>query len=288
MSLAQVGTTDPGTHAAAPAVTATTDPALGNQVAVLRSKVAKLEAALQQRGQATGNAMPGMGSPQAAMPMDKTAAPIAMGGKAAMGGMMPMDMGMMGSEMGAGAAPMPSGGKMAAMDDATMMGMAPDSASMAMPSALPGFPGASHLYHIGSTGFFLDHSDHILLSIPQQASLNATKEKALLEKAAIQRDVDAAENSLWTLTASDQPDSEKIEAKLREVEKRRGDQRLAFIRAVGEAATFLTDVQRQSLLGLRPPQTNSPASAAPASIPTAPMPVPPAGGMPAGGGMGDM
>ena len=32
---------------------------------------------------------------------------------------------------------------------------------MSMPSALPGFPGQSHLYHIGATGFFLDHPEHI-------------------------------------------------------------------------------------------------------------------------------
>jgi Spy/CpxP family protein refolding chaperone len=58
---------------------------------------------------------------------------------------------------------------------------------------------------------------------------------------------------LWELTAADQPDAAKIEAKVREVEKLRGDQRLAFIRAVGEAAQVLTDEQRKVLLGFAQP-----------------------------------
>ncbi len=36
---------------------------------------------------------------------------------------------------------------------------------------------------------------------------------------------------------------------MKEIEKLRGDQRLAFIRAVGEAAKILTDEQRTALLG---------------------------------------
>lgn len=38
------------------------------------------------------------------------------------------------------------------------------------------------------------------------------------------------------LTAADQPDAAAIEAKLREIEKIKSDARLAFVRAVGEAA----------------------------------------------------
>ena len=168
-----------------------------------------------------------------------------MGGPEKMGGM----MGMMG---------MPPGGGMG--------GAGP------MTAALPGFPGASHLYHIGGTGFFLDHAEHISLSIQQQAALNAAKEKAMLAKAVTQRKIDTGEQELWALTAVDQPDVAQIEAKLREVEKVRGDERLDFIRAVGEAAKILTDGQRQSLLGFQPPQ---PAPAMPGAMP----PAAPAGGM---------
>jgi hypothetical protein len=137
-----------------------------------------------------------------------------------------------------------------------MMGGMKGMSGMSMPSALPGFPGASHIYHIGATGFFLDHPEHIKLTTKQQTDLNGLKEKALLEKSTFQRKMDEAEQELWMLTASDKPDGTKIDAKVHEIEKVRGDQRLAFIRAVGEAAKVLTDEQRQALLGNANPQTH--------------------------------
>lgn len=138
-------------------------------------------------------------------------------------------------------------------------------------SRLPGFPGASHLYHVGATGFFLDHPQHITLSTEQQTALNRIKEKALLDRANSTRRIDEAEQELWTLTAADAPDSAKIEAKVRAIEKLGGDQRLAVIRAVGEAGKVLTSDQQAALLG-----TKSPAGIKPAPM-TAPMP---AGSMP--------
>ena len=108
--------------------------------------------------------------------------------------------------------------------------------SMAMPSALPGFPGASHLYHIGATGFFLDHPQHIALTTEQQMRLNQIKEQAALDKASADRSVQEAEQDLWTLTAADQPDNAQIEAKVAEIEKLKGDARLRFIGAIGDAA----------------------------------------------------
>jgi hypothetical protein len=130
-----------------------------------------------------------------------------------------------------------------------MMGGMKGMGEMQMPSALPGFPGASHIYHIGATGFFLDHPEHLKLTTKQRADLNRFKEKALLDQASTQRKIDEAEQELWTLTASDQPNATKIEAKVHEIERLRGDQRLVFIRAVGEAAKVLTDDQRKALLG---------------------------------------
>ena len=35
-------------------------------------------------------------------------------------------------------------------------------------SVLPGVPGVLHFYHIGATGFFLDHQEHIQLSVEQK------------------------------------------------------------------------------------------------------------------------
>lgn len=147
-----------------------------------------------------------------------------------------------------------------------MMGQAPGSGmsmgtGMAMPSALPGFPGASHLYHVGGTGFFLDHADKIGLTVEQRTALNGIKQKALTEQSAAQRKIDESEQALWTLTAAEQPDAAAIEAKLREIEKLRTDQRLGFIRAVGEGAKALTADQRKMVLGMVP----MPAMANPAS-----------------------
>ena len=65
-----------------------------------------------------------------------------------------------------------------------------------------------------------------------------------------------------TLTSLDQPDITKIEAKVRDIEKLRTDERLAFIRAVGEAANLLTDDQRKILTG---------AMQSPAPLPSATM-----------------
>ena len=71
---------------------------------------------------------------------------------------------------------MASGGKSTQGNMAGMSGMD-------MASALPGFPGASHLYHIGATGVFLDHPQHIALSTKQQMMLNQIKEQSALNRA---------------------------------------------------------------------------------------------------------
>ena len=149
------------------------------------------------------------------------------------------------------------GGSMGMMDDMDMMGMGSMGGAkgkkMKMTAALPGFPGASHIYHIGATDFFLDHPEHITLSTEQKTKLGQMKQKATTEKATAQRKIEEGEQQLWELTAADQPDAAKIEAKVREVEKLRGDQRLAFIRSVGEDAQVLTDDQRKILLGYAQP-----------------------------------
>ena len=131
----------------------------------------------------------------------------------------------------------------------TMMGGTHAKGRMQSSSALPGFPGASHIYHVGATGFFLDHPQHITLSADQQAALNQFKERALLQQESYGRKIEEAEKELFVLTGSDQPDASKIEAKVREIEKLGGDKRLAFIHAVGDAAKILTEDHRKILLG---------------------------------------
>jgi hypothetical protein len=127
------------------------------------------------------------------------------------------------------------------------------STSTTMPSDLPGFPGASHIYHVGATGFFLDSSAAIKLTADQQAALNGIKGKSIGDLGAAQRRIDQAEQELWMLTGSDRPDSMTLETKVREIERLKGDQRIAFIRSVGEAARVLTDDQRAALLGTGAP-----------------------------------
>lgn len=202
---------------------------------------------------------------------------------AMMGDMMKMDK--MDKKGMAADAPMPDAGAsgsmqnpMAAPSGPDMMGrmrgaMQPQQgmSNMAPSASLPGFPGASHLYHIGATGFFLDHPQHISLSTEQQTSLNRIREKALLERTSSDRRIEDAEQELWTLTASDAPDAAKIEAKVRAVEKLRGDQRVAFIRAVGEAGKILSSDQHAALLGTKPPSGTKPMPMPAASKP-APMP----------------
>lgn len=140
------------------------------------------------------------------------------------------------------------------------MGQAPGS----MQTSLPGFPGASHIYHVGATGFYLEYAERLGLSTSQKTSLNDIKQRALVEQSSQQRKIDEAEQALWLLTAAEQPDAASVEAKIREIEKLQADQRLGFIRAVGEAAKVLTDDQRKMVLGLAP----MPGSAA--SSPSAP------------------
>lgn len=186
-----------------------------------------------------------------------------MAGMMKMGGMSGGEMS--GGEMSGGGMPgggMPGGGmpgKELTDDAVEMMGMMgmgsmdpkrmTGTSRMKAASALPGFPGASHIYHVGATGFFLDHPEHLTLTADQQAKLNGFKRKALLDKATAQREIDEAEQQLWELTAADEPDVERIRAKIEEIATRRAEQRLAFIRAVGEAAAVLTEEQRKALLG---------------------------------------
>jgi hypothetical protein len=277
------------------------DPAVAQQLADAQARAAQLQGTLAQNAPRTtaspaASAMPGMGAPAAgASPAAAMAGGMKSGGMGddkmmgMMSKMMPMMekmmpmmekmMGGMGAKSGM-TKPMPPA-PMAMGDDkmpmAGMMGMSSmaNNTPAAMPeSVLPGFPGASHLYHIGSTGFFLDHPEHITLTTEQQLALNKIKDQALLAKSGADRAMEQAEQELGILTAADQPDIAKVEAKVREITKMSGDQRLAFIRAVGEAAKLLTADQRKILTGFAPP--------APAAVvaPAMPMPAPAASATP--------
>lgn len=247
------------------------DKALVDQIAELRGQIARLEAALVQgHGAQPQAAAPAMGRKgmrgMLAQPADGGGMGGMMGMDQMMGGMQGGMMGMMDQMMGgmgqmggmsqSGGMSMPMG---PGMGMERMMGMSKMGA-MNMPgmqvSALPGFPGASHIYHVGATGFFLDHAEHMALTTEQQTRLGQIREKSLMAQATSQRSIEQAEQELWSLTGSDSPDAAKIEAKVREIEKLRSDQRITFIRAVGSAAEVLTDEQRKQLKGM----TDEPAA----------------------------
>jgi Spy/CpxP family protein refolding chaperone len=203
--------------------------------------------------------------PDDAMPDDDMMGGAA-GKKPAMGGMASKKpaMGMMDDDMMSGMKDMDM------MEMMGMMGMAPKGgggmggtksmATMQKKAALPNFPGTSHIYHVGATDFFLNHPQHIKLTPKQKGDLGRIKEKAVLVKTSAQRKIDEAEQELWTLTSSDEPDAAQIEGKIQEIAKLRGDQRIALIRAVGDAANLLTDEQRQALLGTAADETAKPDS----------------------------
>ena len=244
---------------------------LAEQIEQLRAQVAQLQTALDQ--QRRSNPM-GSGNPSAAqqpmsgmpasgmesesgccmgMDMHKGEMGMPPDGMKMPNGMMMDDMPRMGGMAGGSA-----GGAMQGMGSAGMpaagmnMGAAQAAAEPSTSrsvSSLPGMPGASHLYHIGSTGFFLDQPK-ITLTDQQQSTLNGIKERALLERSNADRRVEEAEQELWVLTGADQPDAGKIQAKAREIEQIRTEQRLAFITAVGEATKVLTAEQRDQLLGV--------------------------------------
>ena len=120
--------------------------------------------------------------------------------------------------------------------------------------------------------------DYILDCDPMErvlTALNRIKEKSLLDGANSARRIEDAEQEVWLLTAGEAPDGAKIEAKVRAIESSRGDQRMAFIRAVGEAGKVLTAGQQTALLGTNPmPATKStPAAGKPAPMPATPAPM---------------
>jgi hypothetical protein len=240
-------------------------------------------------GSATAGAAPGgqeMAMPPAALPAAAATEPAAPK-KSGMGGMMDGMMGMEDDKMAPAMpldADMPMPDASASMQDTTarsnadMMGrmrgsMSGDSSMGKLASAptLPGFPGASRLYHIGATGFFLDHSRHIGLTAAQATTLDDIKQRTLLVLTGFDRRIEGAEQSLWMMTAADVPHAGRIDAQVRSIEKLRGDQRMAFIRGVGEAGKVLTVAQQRALLGKQSPTGTMPMPASrPAPKPTTP------------------
>jgi Spy/CpxP family protein refolding chaperone len=238
---------------------------LQRQLDSLRAQIAELRAALDRSAPPPMSEMGmrkrmEMGGATAPMTMDKGEMGMPPEGmRRSGGGMGGMEKKEMGRMMEMGEMGMKPGGMKpgAAADTGTTMG---NTASPARPStdaagslsSLPGVPGTSHLYHIGSTGFFLDQPG-IQLTPDQQVALNRIKQRALLARSDAERRTEQAEEELWALTSAGQPAAGQVTAKVREIEKLRADARLSFVSAVGDATKVLTATQRSALLGTKPP-----------------------------------
>lgn len=224
------------------------DQSLADQLAELRASVVRLEAALEQNHR--GSKMKSdMASHQRGMDKPMGMDGMKMGDMQSMMKMKGMSSGGMGMGMGMKSDASSGMSMMGMMKGKGMMG---GSQSATAKSSLPGFPGASNIYHIGAASFFLDHDEHIELTTEQRAAINKIKQQSELSQNTADRKIEGAEQQLWELTASDQPDATKIEKKVREIESLRGDRRMDFIRKVGEAAKVLTDPQRKTLMGEQP------------------------------------
>ena len=242
--------------------------ALSRKVEELRSKIADLERLLNASDPVATSAQFDRKKSSGLMPsgsMRKMRGMKSTLGKESPGGSQGMSKGMMGARKMEGASKASKGrgkqgmrmmgGRSTMMDrmsdkKAGRLAMMGKIVGMEQPvSALPGFAGASHIYHIGATGFYLDHGQHIELTRKQEASLSRIREQSMLVQATFDRRLSESDQQLWDLTGADQPDATKIEAKVREIEKLRGDKQIAFIRSVGEAAAILTNEQRQILIG---------------------------------------
>ncbi len=133
-----------------------------------------------------------------------------------------------------------------------MMGRDPSSAARGIAdvsASLPGFPGRSHLYHVGATGFFLDHDDHVQLTDAQRADLARIKSVAQNGHAEVLSRIAAAEHDLYVVTSADGFSREAVDAGVRRIAALYVERRLAFIQAVGQAASVLTNAQRRALVG---------------------------------------
>ncbi len=169
-----------------------------------------------------------------------------------------------------------------------MLGQGPMPSDPTRAGGLPTAMGSPHIYHVGAETFFLPLASSLALTPEQQQKLTAIREAAAVAFRTGQRRIDQSEQDLWVLTASEAPDISKIQAKAADIASLSAQQRVAFIRAVGEAVGVLSDAQRKAVTAKGPGQAvpSSASGAAPsptgmnvAPVPPAPPPMPGMGGM---------
>jgi hypothetical protein len=164
-----------------------------------------------------------------------------------------------------------------------VLGVPPTLTSTSMPLHAGAAP---HLFHLGASSFFLDHEE-LALTSEQRSTLSGIRERAVLGYATTQRKIDQAEQDLWSLTSAEHPLASRVEAKLAEIARLWTQQRMDYIRTIGDAVAQLTDAQHK-VLAMAPTGTGGAASTSTAgSGATAPpMPMPTDTAAPSAGGSG--
>lgn len=183
---------------------------------------------------------PQSSNPSGAMSSDKGMGKGKSGmSKRGMGGGMNMGRGMQ--------KPMSGGmccGRMGSMmGKPKMMGQSDTSdSSTAAPAADPS-SGTGHVLHLGERDFYLDLQTELALTTEQVQTLTEHRSHWLNERATHQAAIDTAETTLWQLTQALAPNPDQVAGAVREVERLRSAQRLAFIESVSTAVSTLTPAQ---------------------------------------------
>jgi hypothetical protein len=185
----------------------------------------------------------GMGAKQGMAKMGRMAKMGAMARKNAMGKMgMAKDM----AKMGAGGASQSRGAT--AAESAT---------NLIAASSEPGLPGVSHALHVGATGFFLDHAEHLQLTAPQAKQLAKIQQASALAKSTFDRRLAEAEQQLWSLTGAETPSLDAIRRQTKTIADLGAEKRMAFIQSVVKAVEVLTPSQHKLLLGEDIPEADA-------------------------------
>ena len=114
-------------------------------------------------------------------------------------------------------------------------------------TSLPGYVNVPHLYHIGESEFFLDHSAHLGLTQNQIDQLKVIQSQWQSQQNTIISERDSHEQRLWEFTAMGQPDYKVIQETVMAIESINSTLRLTFIKQVGQAVTVLTAQQVSKL-----------------------------------------
>jgi hypothetical protein len=105
----------------------------------------------------------------------------------------------------------------------------------------------SHLYHLGAKRFYLDREKPLALSDEQSMRLTHLWEFDQEERLRFRDALTRRERELYRLTGEEAPRFPEIDGIVRDIERLRAERRLTFIRRVAEAASVLTEHQREML-----------------------------------------